>query len=717
MNSKRFGLVQRFKLILGTFLLATASGPSFAEQFIYAPATFFGFSGWTAGWMSNMPRGTLNQDWYPGSTTASQVTNYAITDTHDTTFLASTSAQRVAPSMTTSLSPDPALQDFQIINGLSPTNVSAAMAIAENQYIEFPFTTGTMYYADTTASAAKFYINLITTAQRWNQNGNSNPRAFGYAAYIVDGSGNHVGGEIASLADVRTSLGTSFEFVRNQDGPGPGLTLQPGTAYTLRFYLHRASGNTDGRASWDDTLFTMSREALAEIVVSASTVSATPTPAGTENNYNYTFDVYNNGPDPTTAIISDGLPTTVPPGTVTWTCTLQNPAGACNASSGAGVINNPNQALLSGQTAVYSVSWTGPGVTTPDTHTISALPTTTSPTDPITTNNTATVSLAPPTITASNDSLTLSTSTSTGATTVTTNDSGVGGTVDPNSVTVALQPPAGSVACVAGVCTYTPPAGGLLAPVDYQYSVCLTPPNGTICTTATVTVTPPPTIVATDDAVTLPTNTSPGVTPVTTNDTGIMGTIDPNSVKVATPPTVGTVACAAGVCTYTPPTGGLTAPVTYQYEVCLEAPSASVCTTATVTVTPPPTIVATDDAVTLLTNTSPGVTTVTTNDTGIMGTVDPNSVTVATPPPVGTVACATGVCTYTPPASGLTSPVTYQYNVCLAAPNESVCTTATVTVSPPSHAPVPVLGWLGLGSLASLLGVFGMARVRRRTGG
>ena len=41
------------------------------------------------------------------------------------------------------------------------------------------------------------------------------------------------------------------------------------------------------------------------------------------------------------------------------------------------------------------------------------------------------------------------------------------------------------------------------------------------------------------------------------------------------------------------------------------------------TFTPPPAIVARDDSLTLLSNSSPGVIDVTTNDTGVMGTVDP----------------------------------------------------------------------------------------------
>ncbi|MBH1964167.1 MAG: hypothetical protein I8H77_07525 [Comamonadaceae bacterium] len=610
-------LARRLNLVLGSLLLATASTASLAQQYVFAPTSFGGADGWVVGWMSNKPASTINQDWYLGSSAPAGV-GPATSDTHDTTFLSMTGPQRVGSGMTMSADPLPAFADYQIVSGLSATNISAATAIAQGQYIEFPFRTGTMLYADAQPSAAQFYVNGIVTAKRWNLNGNVHPREYGYAAYIVDGSANHVVGPIQVIprvSDIPGSTPDDFQFVRPPDGPGPGITLQPGTDYALRFYLFRTPANTDGRASWDDTMFTMSRQALAEIIVTASTVSATP--AGSQNNYSYTFDVYNNGPDATTASISDPLPGTANGGSATWTCVLQSPAAPCATPSGTGAVST-TEPLISGQTAVYTVSWTGPGVTTSDTHNVTAQPTSGSPPDPISTNNSAPVSLAPPTISAENDSLLLTSSTSPGSTTVTTNDSGVGGTVDPNSVEVQTPPSVGSVACVAGVCTYTPPSGGLTAPVDYVYTVCLAAPNQTICTTATVTVTPPPAVVARDDSVTLLSNTSPGVIDVTTNDTGIMGTVNPASVAVTSPPAVGSVTCSAGVCTYTPPAGGLT------------------------------------------------------------------------------------------------TVVTYQYNICLAAPNEAVCTTATVTVLPPTHVPVPVMGWWGLSSLASLLGLAGMRRIRRR---
>lgn len=470
---------------IGALWLASAAGPCLAQQYVFAPSTDSGIDGWVAGWMSNRPPGTLTQDWYPGSAEGSTGATPVSGPTHDSTFLSSTGPQRFGAGL--SASPDPIYPDFQVISGLA--NNTAAAAIAAQQYIEFPFTTGTMQYADATASAALFYVNTVVTAKRWNLNNNAHPRAFGYAAYVVDAGGSPVGTLVQQIDDVSTVSGGDFQLVRPPDGPGPGITLQPGTPYALRFYLYRTATNTDGRASWDDTLFTMSRQTLAEIIVSASAVAAVP--AGAQNNYSYSFNVYNNGPDATRAVVSDPLPTTANGATANWSCTLQPSGAPCTTASGSGPISAVVQALNSGETAVYTVTWTGPGITAASTHTVTAQPQAGSPADPISTNNTADLSLVPPTITAQDDGVTLTSNTASAATPVATNDSSTGGVVDPASVTLVTPPTAGSVSCTAGVCTYVPPAGGLTSPVSYQYNICLAAPNQAVCATATVRVSAP----------------------------------------------------------------------------------------------------------------------------------------------------------------------------------------------------------------------------------
>jgi len=154
------------------------------------------------------------------------------------------------------------------------------------------------------------------------------------------------------------------------------------------------------------------------------------------------------------------------------------------------------------------------------------------------------------------------------------------------------------------------------------------------------------------------------------------------TVTSSTNGTKGTVSCtAAGVCTYTPTNPNTAGSDSYEYTICLTA-APTVCDTATVTVTLSPlTITPVND----VTNTPPDVPVdipVLQNDRGDTP-LDPASVTImGTPPTKGNVTCdaTTGVCTYVPTA-GQTGTDTFTYQVCLAAPNGGVCSTATVTVN------------------------------------
>ncbi|MGB3872653.1 MAG: OmpA family protein [Stenotrophomonas sp.] len=102
------------------------------------------------------------------------------------------------------------------------------------------------------------------------------------------------------------------------------------------------------------------------------------------------------------------------------------------------------------------------------------------------------------------------------------------------------------------------------------------------------------------------------------------------------------------------------------------------CTTTVAT--PVVSIIANDDETTTKAAT-PVTTPVTGNDTATGGAIDPGSVAVTTPSPNGTLSVdpATGAITFTP-APGFTGTTSYTYRVCLAAPNGTVCDTATVTV-------------------------------------
>lgn len=97
--------------------------------------------------------------------------------------------------------------------------------------------------------------------------------------------------------------------------------------------------------------------------------------------------------------------------------------------------------------------------------------------------------------------------------------------------------------------------------------------------------------------------------------------------------------------------------------------------------TPVVSIRANDDGATTKVGT-PVTTPVLGNDTHVGGAIDPASVTVTTASPDGSVSIdpATGAITFTP-APGFAGTTRYSYRVCLAAPNATVCDTATVTVT------------------------------------
>jgi hypothetical protein len=189
---------------------------------------------------------------------------------------------------------------------------------------------------------------------------------------------------------------------------------------------------------------------------------------------------------------------------------------------------------------------------------------------------------------------------------------------------------------------------------------------------------PPDALIAVDDTATgLRNGPIPGN--VTTNDTGVTG----STVGVATPPAHGSVVMQPdGNFIYTPdPTFAGTD--TFTYAHCKPAPDQAVCATATVTVSVVPDAV--DDAE-KTDRDVPLTSTVAGNDV-----IEPGATfTTTTAPGNGTVVWgAGGSYTYTP-AAGFTGTDTFTYQVCLPAPNQALCDTATVTivVAPPGEPPV-----------------------------
>ena len=246
------------------------------------------------------------------------------------------------------------------------------------------------------------------------------------------------------------------------------------------------------------------------------------------------------------------------------------------------------------------------------------------------------------------------------------------GNIDPTTVTVPSTgtgaPQHGSVSVdpVTGKVTYTPDPG-FSGTDSFNYTVCNT---GTpvICKTAPVTVVVTPQ--AKPDSATTPAG-SPVVMPVIAND---IGSLNPSSVAVTTPPVNGTTSVdpVTGAVTYTP-NPGFSGTDTYTYKVCDVNTPVPSCTTATATVTVTP--VATPDTATTPANTPVTVKPLV-ND---KGTLVPGSVVVTTPPTNGTTTVdpTTGDITYTP-NPGFSGTDSFTYKVCDSSGN---CTTATDTIT------------------------------------
>jgi len=302
---------------------------------------------------------------------------------------------------------------------------------------------------------------------------------------------------------------------------------------------------------------------------------------------------------------------------------------------------------------------------------------------------TATLTVAAPSIDAVND--TASTPATTPVTTaVLSNDTHVGGTINPGSVTVTTPSPNGSttVNATTGAITFTPNAG-FSGTTTYQYQVCLASPNQAVCDIATVTVNVGSAIDAVDDNFSaVPINGGSGGSTATVigNDTanGAAASLGASGSTVLTPgasPSAGlSMNAANGVISVAAGTPAGT--YAYPYTLCLAAPNGSTCDTATATlVVVAPSVDAIDDTASTAAIT-PVTTSVLSNDTHVGGTINPGTVSVTTPSLNGSTAVntTTGAITFTP-NPGFTGTTTYQYRVCLASPNQAVCDTATVTVN------------------------------------
>jgi len=251
---------------------------------------------------------------------------------------------------------------------------------------------------------------------------------------------------------------------------------------------------------------------------------------------------------------------------------------------------------------------------------------------------------------------------------VATNDSLPGGA----TFTVQGTAPAGLAFAPDGAFTYTPPSG-TTGPVTFTYQACLPNPNTALCGTAAATLN------ITTGALLAGNDTLSGVAPGTTSAASVLANDSLNGVSppAAASVVLSLVGAPAGFAitpsgTISVATGTMAGPTTLTYQIC-EAAAPGNCATATVTVIVSP--APQNDAFSVQAGQSLS-NSVATNDSLPPG----SNWAVQSMPPAGLAFNQDGSFTYTPP-SGTPSPVTFIYRACLPAPNNSLCSTATVTLN------------------------------------
>jgi len=444
----------------------------------------------------------------------------------------------------------------------------------------------------------------------------------------------------------------------------PGVTLDPATGA-----VNVAPGTPAGSYTLDYRICEQLNPGNCDTATVTVSVAASAVIDAVDDNY--TATPINGGSGGSTPVVSVNDTVNGAPAVIGSNVTL-NP-GAPSPMPGAGGITMDANGVITVEPGTPAGTYTYG-------YQICALPATSPPTCD---TATATVLVVAPTIDAAND-----TATTTAGTPVTTpvlgNDTHVGGTIDPGSVAVTSPSPDGTTTVdpATGAITFTPNPG-FSGPTSYTYQVCLAAPNASVCDTAVANVTVGATVDAVDDA----------LGSFNGGDGGTTASVIANDVVNGTPAVIGTNATLTPGASPNPgltmnPDGTITvAPGTpagsysYPYTLCAAA-APTVCDTATATVVvDAPTIAAQPDTADTSANT-PVTTPVLGNDSHVGGTIDPGSVTVTAPSPDGTTTVdpATGAITFTPDP-GFTGSTDYTYQVCLAAPNQAVCSTAVVTVN------------------------------------
>jgi len=266
------------------------------------------------------------------------------------------------------------------------------------------------------------------------------------------------------------------------------------------------------------------------------------------------------------------------------------------------------------------------------------------------------------------------------------NDVGIGGSLIVSSVSLTSSPDSGTCAVNSGTTVvYTPPTNPLfVGEATCTYEACLVGALEPSCDDAVITITVLPEVDATDDVVDGVLTTSAGESiDVLLNDVTSPAGLPLNVTAITSPPSVGVIVISDDMkeVIYTPPTSPLfVGDVTFEYEACTHEGS---CDRANVTVSVVPEVNANDDNVGAILSTSAGETIdVLANDVTLPGGLGLNITTITSPPTFGSVVISDDMkeVIYTPPSSPLfVGDVTFEYEACT---DSGSCDTAVVTLTP-----------------------------------
>jgi len=271
---------------------------------------------------------------------------------------------------------------------------------------------------------------------------------------------------------------------------------------------------------------------------------------------------------------------------------------------------------------------------------------------------------------------------------VLSNDVGIGGSLIVSSVSLTSSPDSGTCAVSVDGTTvvYTPPADPLfVGQATCTYEACLVGALEPSCDDAVVTITVLPEVDANDDVANGVLSTSAGESiDVLSNDVTAPVGLTLNVTAITTPPSFGSAVISDDMkeVIYTPPASPLfVGDVTFEYETCTDEGS---CDTAVVTVTLEPKVVAVDDSYTVLPSLSQSLDVLQNDVTTPAGyPLIVNSIT--TPPLSGTatIAVDNSAIMYNPPLDDSFIGETFEYEACFddGSGGLNQCDVATVTIS------------------------------------